>query len=233
MSNKYRYDHQSHKHTKRHAFVIAATSFVVVASLVITVIYLIGQTTNKIKIVNGPNVLVGQISANPTNQSSLVSEPTYSFDLPEFWRETGSVTSKVQNSITWQSFEKGATNRYLTIYTDPLPTTYPVNLELPLEAHGSSISFGSLSGNCADFTNTTGPKSLVPVLAKWENVDFYCNVPNHVDNQVGTGTVGAINSVTVDGPLTGPHNFFFLYIDRNNTPDYSIFYSILDSFQAK
>jgi hypothetical protein len=235
MSDKYRYDHRSHKNKKRHLFLVILISSVVVIALAITVLILIDQTTKKIKTVNGPNELVGQITANPTNQVKTVQEPTYSFSLPQFWRQTAVVSDKVQNSITWQSFEKDATNRYLTIYTDPLPLTFPVNRELPLEAHGATLSFGSLSGNCADFTNTntTATRPLIPILAKWENVTFWCNAPSSVDNQVGTGTVGAINSVTLTGELTGTSHFFFLYIDRNNTPDYSIFYQILNSFQAK
>jgi len=232
MSNSYRYDHQSRSHKKRHAFIIFTTSFFVIAFLAITILYLIDKTTKKINSVSGPSVLVGQIAPNPGSQATIVNEPTYTFNLPEFWRQTKVESSTVQNSVTWQSFESGATNRYLTIYTDPIPSTYAVNLELPLEAHGSTLSFGSISANCANFTNTP-TKSAVPVLAKWENVDFYCNSPDFVDNQVGTGTIGSINSIELTGPQTGTHHFFFLYIDRNNTPDYTIFYSILNSFQVK
>jgi hypothetical protein len=233
MSNKYRYDHRSHKHRKRHILIVTASSLFITAVLAIAIIYLIDQTTKKIDSVSGPSVLVGQITSNPTSSYTVVNEPDYSFELPTGWRQISVESSPTENDIAWESFVKDATNRYFTIYTDPIPTTYAVNLELPLEAHGSTISFGTLSGNCANFTNSNSPRPIVPVLAKWQNVDFYCNSPNFADNQVGTGTVGAINSVTVVGPKSGTHHYFFLYIDRNSNPDYSILYTMLNSFQAK
>lgn len=233
MSNKYRYDHQTRKNRKRHVFIVTCLSFLVVAIFAIVILTLINKTTKKIQSVSGPNETVGSIAENPLSNTTVITEPYYTFNLPELWKQTKSVSDSTENSITWQSFVKGATARYLTIYSDPIPATYPVNLELPVEAHGDKLSFGTLSGNCAGFTNTTGPKSLVPVLAKWANVNFWCNVPLFADDQVGTGTVGAINSVTLTGSTTGTHHFFFLYIDRDNSPDYSTFYSILDSFQAK
>jgi hypothetical protein len=233
MSNKYRYDHQSHKHRKRHAFMIFSISAFVVAILAIVILTLINQTTKKINSVSGATEVVGTVSDNPASSEVVINEPYYTFNIPNTWKMIKSVSNPVQNSITWESFEKDATNRYFTVYTDPIPPTYPVNLELPVEAHGSTLSFGSLSDNCADFTNTTGVKSLVPVLAKWQDVNFWCNSPNYVDNQVGTGSVGAVNSVALTGPDSGTHHYFFLYIDRNTSPDYSILYSILNSFQAK
>jgi hypothetical protein len=233
MSNRYRYDHQSHKHKKRHAFIIATISLLVVALLAITILFLINQTTKKIKIVSGQTELVGSIASNPASSEVVVNEPNYTFNIPSTWKEIKNVSNDMQNSITWQSFEKNATNRYFTVYTDPIPTTYAVNVELPVEAHGATLSFGSLSDNCANFTNSGGKKPLVPVLAKWQDVNFLCNSPNFVDNQIGTGTVGAINSITLQGPLSGTRHYFFLYIDRNSAPDYSILYSMLNSFQAK
>ncbi len=233
MSNKYRYDHRSSKHKKRHAFIVLIISLLVIAILAITILYLINQNTKKIKNVSGPNVLVGQVTDNSSGSTSVINEPFYSFKLPITWHQTKTVSNAIQNSVTWQSFAKDATNRFLTIYLNPIPATYPVNRELPIEAHGSTLSFGSISDNCADFSNAGTTKPLTPVLAKWQNVNFYCNSPNFVDNQVGTGTNGAINSVTLTGNSGGTHSYFFLYIDRNSSPDYSILYTILNSFQAK
>lgn len=232
MSNKYRYNQRSLRHKKRHAIIVTTTSLLTVTILAIALLYLINQTTKKINSVSGPSVLIGQISSNP-NSYQQINEPDYSFNIPTGWRQIKTVSNNLQNSITWESFIKYATNRYFTIYSDPIPTSYSVNRELPLESHGATVSFGSLSDNCANFTNTGGTKSLVPVLAKWQEVEFYCNSPNFADNQVGTGSVGSINSVSVVGPMTGSHHYFFLYIDRNSSPDYSILYAMLNSFQAK
>jgi hypothetical protein len=233
MSNKYRYDHRLRKNRKRHIFIVLVISLLVTAILAITILLLLNQTTKKIKIVSGPTEQVGVVTSNPASTTKTIQEQNYSFSLPTEWKQIKQDSGLSQNSITWQSFQPNATNRYITIYSEPIPATFPVNRELPLEAHGTSLSFGSLSDNCANFTSTNQNKSLVPVLAKWQEVDFYCNSPNFADNQIGTGTIGSVNSVTLVGPISGMKHYFFLYVDRNTSPDYSIFYSILNSFQAK
>ena len=233
MSSKYRYDHRSQKHKKRHVFIVLVVSALVVAVFTIVILVLINQTTKKIKTVSGPTEQVGVVTGNPSTSTKTVDELNYSFQLPVGWHQIKNVSLSTVNYITWESFVPHATNRYFSIYSDPIPPTFAVNKELPVEAHGSTLSFGSLSDNCANFTNTGGPKSNVPIVAKWQDVTFYCNSPNFADNQIGTGTTGAINSVQLVGQMTGTKHYFFLYIDRNSSPDYSILYSMLDSFQAK
>jgi len=233
MSNKYRHDHRSSRNRKRGVAIIAIISVCIVGFVAILIVILINQTTKKISIVNGPAESVSQTLDPITDGVQHINEASYSFALPAGWHQTKVVISSAENSITWQSFVKDATNRYLTIYTSPIPPTYAVNRELPVFAHGDTLSFGSLSDNCADFTNSGSSRPLVPVLAKWQDVNFYCNSPNFVDNVVGTGSQTAINSVTLSGPTSGAQQYFFLYIDRNISPDYTIFYSILNSFRAK
>lgn len=233
MSNKYRYNRPARKHKKRHLLLILLISILVIAILVGAVYFLIKDSNKNNKSVSGPAVGSKTIVSSSSNLSQEINEPTYKFELPTGWKQIKQVSSPTEHSITWQSFIKDATNRYLTIYTSPIPTTYPVNRELPLESRGSTVSIGTLSDNCANFTNAGTPRTVVPVLAKWDNVSFYCNIPNFVDNQVGTGTIGAINSINLTGPVNGSQNYFFVYADRNVAPDYSIFYAILSSFQTK
>jgi hypothetical protein len=58
-------------------------------------------------------------------------------------------------------------------------------------------------------------------------------LPQYIDNRIGTGSVGSgVNGVTLTGPTSGTHNYFFLYIDRNIEPDDSILYGIIQSFRA-
>lgn len=233
MSNKYRYDRRARKHKKRQFLIVFLISALIVAVLVFSITLLIKKTTKNSAVISGPTVSSKTVVNSSSKLIQEINEPSYKFELPTMWQQIKQVTSPSEHSITWQSFVKNATNRYLTIYTSPIPTTFPVNRELPIESRGSTIGIGTLSDNCANFTNGGTPRTVVPVLAKWENVNFYCNIPNFVDNQIGTGTTGAINSITLIGPQDGSQNYFFLYIDRNIAPDYSIFYSILSSFQTK
>lgn len=234
MSNKYSYDHRRPKHRKRHLLFVAVISLFVIAILAIAILYLINKTTVKLKDASGPNQIVGTSQDSSTLQTSQVNEPDYVFNLPVGWRQTGSVNSPTQHSISWQAFLPNQTARYLTIYEDSAVSTIAINRLLPVNPHGANLSYGGLSDNCSTFTDTAGKTSLVPVLGKWQGVTFMCDVPNYVDNKVGTGSVGSpINSVTLTGPLVRSHNFFFLYTDRNSTPDYTIFFTVLNSFTLK
>lgn len=233
MSNKYHYDRLTHKHRRRRVFIFTVICVILGAGIIVAVPILINKNTKKTPAITGPTETVGQVTSAPSEATKVINEPTYKFSLPATWQQIVVHTNPETNFITWESFAKGLTARYITIYTNPIPATFAVNVELPVQANGSAVTFGSLSGNCADFTGTGSPKSLAPILAKWQNVNFYCNMPSYTDNVVGTGTIGAINSVTLTGPKSGPQNYFFVYIDRTPSPDYSILYSILDSFRSK
>lgn len=230
MSDKYRFDHRSPKHKKRHVYNVAIVSAIVIGVIVIIILYLIKQTTDSQKVVSGPNQTVGHVSASTDTQTTTVVEPYFTLSLPAEWHQTNAVNTPSQYSITWQSFESGVYGRYLTVYIDTIPTTMAINKLLPVYASGSGIDYGLLSDNCADFA--TGSLNQ-PQPAKWQNVNFICNLPNRYDNQIGTGSTGGINTVSVSGPKTGTHQYFFLYTDRSAEPDYSDLYTILSSFQAR
>jgi hypothetical protein len=94
---------------------------------------------------------------------------------------------------------------------------------------GSGLSYGLLSDDCANFSNG----SLTQVAqSKWQGINFLCNLPNRYDDQVGTGSMGEINSVTVSGATGGKHNYFFLYTDRSAEPLYTYLYTIISGFTA-
>jgi hypothetical protein len=167
----------------------------------------------------------------------MISEPTFTMQLPGDWKQTDSQDTSTVHSISWQATAKDADNRYLTIYIDTIPTTYAVNKELPVAAHGSQLTYGALSDNCSDFTpggttNAAIAETLKPVASVWQGVSFICNLPQFIDNQIGTGSSSGVNSVTLTGPKTGTHSYFFLYIDRNVNPDYTIIENALQSFRA-
>lgn len=229
MSEKYRYDHRSPKHKKKHVYNVAIVSAVIIGLIVIIILVLFRQTLGSQHGVAGPSQTVGHVSASGTVQTTNVVEPYFTMQIPTNWRQTAEVNTPSQYSITWTSFKSGVYGRFLTIYIDTIPTTMAVNKLLPVTSNGPGLSYGTLSDNCTDFSNGT-PQQVSP--AKWDGVDFLCNWPNRYDNQVGTGTVGAINSVSMTGAKTGTHQYFFLYTDRSAEPDYSILYAILNSFQA-
>lgn len=229
MSDKYRYDHRSPKHQKKHFYNIAILSLVVIGVIVITILYLISKNNKTNSTVTGPGKTAGQVSSTESVKTSTVVEPDFTVSIPTNWHQTGQVNTATQNSVSWQSTQPLQNARYLTIYIDKIPTTMAINRLLPISAVGPSLNYGTLSDNCSNFSSGNFNQA---VPAKWQGINFLCNLPDKVDNQIGTGSVNGINTVSVTGPKEGTHQYFFLYTDRTGEPDYSIFYAVINSFRA-
>lgn len=168
----------------------------------------------------------------------IVDELTYTMKLPSDWEEVGRFDATNQKGVRWQSTKAKFDNRYLTVYVDVIPLSKPVNKLLPIESIGSKLRHGEISDNCAKYT----PGGLVdansalkskPIIAKWEEVEFLCDLPKVFDNVVGTSSKDGINRVSVKGQNKGLHTYFFEYTDHNIHPDYEIFIDIIESFEAK
>jgi hypothetical protein len=234
-AQNYRYGHKSGKRRPRKALFILASS-VLLVGLIVGVIAL-DLRSHISPEVEGESRVVSQVLSD-NSQVKTIEEPLFKLELPADWKEIGRNQNNLYDSISWQAGIKGQDNRYLTIYVDRIPLDYPVNRLLPVKAQGNEISFSDLSDKCETFTaggttNAARAASLQPALSKWREVDFMCNLPRFTDNEVGTGTPGAKNSVSITGPVRGTHKYFFVYTDRNFQPDYNIFYEVLRSFRAK
>lgn len=233
MATTYKYDHQRSRHIARHILIVLGISLVVVG--VVTGVF-IWSTHQRSSTIHGQ---AAEVAQNTTPQSRLlIDEPTYTMELPGDWRQTGSQNTPGVHDVSWQATIKNADNRYLTIYTDTIPATYPVNRELPLTVSGNQLSYGVLSDNCSNFTpggttDVVQAEKLKPSPSVWQGVNFICNFPQVIDNQIGTGSAAGVNTVTVTGPKAGTHSYFFLYIDRNINPDYTILENAIQSFKAK
>lgn len=232
---KYRYGHRSGKRRPRKALLVLACSLLLLG-IIGSVIYL-DLKKHVSSEVKGEGRVVSQVLSDNANLKTI-DEPFFTLELPADWREIGRNQSSLYTSISWQAGTKGQDNRYLTLYIDRLPLDYPLNRLLPVRAQGNELSFGDLSDNCSSFTaggTTDANKAagLPPTKSKWQKVDFMCNLPRFTDNEVGTGTPEAMNSVSVTGPVKGTHKYFFVYTDRNFQPNYNIFYDVIRSFRAK
>lgn len=186
------------------------------------------------KSVSGGTVYVPQKN---TAQYLNVIEPTFTMKLPSDWKKTSEVDTTTTHSITWAGTSKDDNNRSLTIYIDTIPATMPVNQELPITVHGNQISYALISGNCSDFTpggteDVAQAVKLAPKASVWQGVNFICNLPRVVDNQIGTGSAAGVNTFVVTGPKSGTHKYFFLYNDRNIHSDESALYNAIESFRA-
>jgi hypothetical protein len=232
---KYKYGHGIVKRRPRKALLVIGCSILLVGIIVGFIFLDLRKNTNSA--VEGQTRVVGQALGENTQQM-IVDEPLYSFELPSDWKETKRNENQQYTSISWQATTKSKENRFLTLYIDKIPFDMPYNRIVTVKAQGNGISFSNVSDNCANFTvGGTQDGHLTqtskPTVTKWNKVDFICNLPQAVDNQVGTGSEASPNSVTVTGASKGSHKYFFHYTDRNFQPDYTILYNALSTFRAK
>ncbi len=234
-SQKYRYGYRPGKHRSRKLFLIVAATFVVLG--IVGTIILLDLKRHKAPKVEGASRTVSQV-INGVSQQRTIDEKTFIMELPVDWKEVARRKNSRENLITWQSTKKGEENRKLTLHIDAIPSDYAINRLLPIVSQGAKLVYSDLSDNCATFTgggtfNTSQAVTLKPTVAKWQKVDFICNLPQVTDNQIGTGSSEGINFVSVTGENQGSHRYFFVYADRNIQPNYNILYDALRSFRAK
>ncbi|HEX8227430.1 MAG TPA: hypothetical protein VF572_06195 [Candidatus Saccharimonadales bacterium] len=172
----------------------------------------------------------------PNAETKKFDDPLFSFDAPGDWKLVKHETAPY-DLYSYKSTLTNADNRYMDIYVDRLPGTMAVNKALSVKAVGDALQHGQISENCTGFTPgakaTVGGPRQMSIPSKWDGVEFLCDNDNIMRNVVGTGATGSINKVTLTGKTTGPHSFFFVYIDNNATPEYTIFYKVLESFRLK
>ena len=226
----YKYDHGPRRHLIRHTLTILVATALGVSAVVILLNLI--SSRHQHRPTPGATTLVPQKST--TTPTITINQPLYSMQLPSDWKQIKTDA----HSVTWQATLKNMDNRTLQVFTDVIPTTFPVNRELPVTVQGSQLLYGELSDNCANFTpggtlDVGQAEKMKPAPSVWQGVNFICNLPQVVDNQIGTGSTAGINTLTVTGLSQGTHSYFFLYIDRNIQPDYTIIYNALQSFQAK
>jgi hypothetical protein len=165
-------------------------------------------------------------------QKGSFNEEVFLFELPGDWKKTGQLTTGPYRKYSYQSTLKNADNRYVDVYMDGIPLDMAVNKAVAVRGEGSRLSHGMASDNCTTFTAKTANGGL-SVPAKWDGVDFLCDLDAVTRNVVGTSAPGSINKVELVDTGFTKHSFFFVYTDNNFTPDYTIFYEMLDSFKMK
>ena len=103
-----------------------------------------------------------------------------------------------------------------------------------MSASGSGIDHDMVSENCVNFTDAKykdGRTGIAP--AKWQNIDFLCDMANIQRPVVGAISSDGINYIKLTGPTTGEHKLFIVFADYGVNPNYSVLYDILDSFKMK
>lgn len=183
--------------------------------------------------VSGVGVSVPQEEDLQALQQKTIDEPLFTFNLPPDWKETDRRSTNNENSITWQATKKKADNRWLKLYIDVIPPDLAFNRMLPIVVSGNTLTHGQMSANCKEYTTTKEGPIYEPVPSRWQGIDFLCDIPKWLQNNIGVGSEGVKNSINVKGLNKGEHKYMFVYTDHNIQPDYSILYEVINTFQAK
>ncbi len=222
--------------SRRPLLVIAVIMILIIGGLYFVFV----ARTDKTILKNNNKPLVSRVKASPTNTD--VSQAVFSFSLPGKWKLTAQNWDNRYTSWQWSSLDARSAARKFEVYLDTIPTDRAVNYLMPVTANYSGLELGTISDNCVNFTPGASPTSDRPTFtplskaslpSKWQQVNFLCDNANVSHQVVGIGTLSGLNSVSLTGPVKGTHKFFLLYNDSNFTPDFSIFSTILATFQVK
>jgi len=176
--------------------------------------------------------VVKQVSFNA--QTKLYTEPDFTISLPQNWTLLPRPVGSYQ-SYTWQSPDRRTDGQLIEVYEDTIPTNFAVNRVLIVEGGSDQLTIkGQASDNCANFTGSgAAVHAGGGVRAKWQDVDFLCDVNNQERDVIGTSSTDGINTVKLTSPSGRSHQFFFTYTDFAISPDYTVFYNALQSLRMK
>lgn len=170
------------------------------------------------------------------NDKVTYTKGSFTIELPKGWQ----FTSKQQDIYTIYHFKSAQGgedgNRSMDIYEDSPPKNFAVNRMIPVtpnEEGGLTTDVSLVSDNCTAYTTgATDSRKTVGQLARWQGIDFICDMANPLRNTVGTGSKDGLNTVIIKTATSRPHNYFFTYTDSNATPDYNIFADAINSFKV-
>jgi hypothetical protein len=229
MSTVYQHQLHSHKVRRWHPKRWLVVGGIVVLAGVIYGVYSLRPDT----VINNAAPTIRQIK-NDTHTQTF-RRGTFSIDLPTGWQ----FTAKQQDTVTIYHFRSTlpgeAGNRLLDVYEDGSLPTFAINRMIPVSATDDGrlvVETGEVSDNCSAYTTgATTNRVTVGQLAKWQGVEFMCDMANPLRNVVGTGSKDGINTVRVSDQGGQRHSYFLTYTENNSKPDYSIFIAAINSFK--
>ena len=225
----YRYGENHIRRRHQRMLAAAAAVLLVVGGTILTARALHTKTN----IGPTPPAIVKQVTP-PSVQTKHIDESLFSLDLPKDWKLESHDTAGGNNIYTWANTVGNAGVRKLTLYIDTPQPTLGINHAIAVQGNNDQITLASdVSDNCASFTNRPTSGQTDTGMAKWDGLDFLCDLGNYTRDVVGTVSSDGINKIIVTGSTTGRHSLFFTYTDNDNQPNYAIYASALQSFRLK
>ncbi len=162
-------------------------------------------------------------------------EPDFTIDIPAVWTPVARPAGPYQ-SYSWQISDHGTNGQVIDIYEDTIPPNYGFNRALIVTGQGDHLNVeGTASDNCEKYTkNSVAASGQVSAVAKWQGVDFLCDLGNTTRDVIGTSSTDGLNTVILKNPSTGvAHKFLFSYTNHGTNPDYNVFYQAIQSVRMQ
>ena len=215
-------------HQIRHHYWVYMASIAVMLGLIFVLILSIHHIIQPNSVITQSKAITHYYSADNT-PTQHVAEKGFSMSIPVGWKPAQNIDSPYQ-VFSWQGTGTDA-DRRIDVYIGNIPTKLAVNRLLPVQVNGDQLqAIGSVSDNCTTFTTPTAQSTETGMIdAKWDGVDFTCDVANYERDVVGIGSATGV--ITMTGPTTGSHQVLLVYTDNTTQPDFTIFTAIAQSFQ--
>lgn len=232
-SSMYRLGRRSKKHRKKYVWILIL--FILLTVVGIAAFFLLRLVAQDVPEPTTPQAITRQYAPPESENTKEFEQDPFLVTLPSDWRFVGHNTEP-HNIYKFQASKKNADNRWLEVYIDQVPNK-ALNRLMPIMVEDNKITVvGSVSENCTAFTGTqqANQQNATGILpAKWQGIEFLCDIGNNTRNLVGTGTIGTNTNIKLATPAGAQRTIQFVYIDHNIRPDYQIFEDALASFSLK
>lgn len=168
-----------------------------------------------------------------SKKTQTFSNEYFEIELPATWRSINQ-SSGSYKTFSYQS-NNGSDGQIMQIFIDTIPVNFAVNRALIVKSQGEKVSVESpISDNCTAYTKNAANVGQYGAAARWQGVDFLCDMANTLRNVIGTSSVDGVNTVNLSSPSTGrQYKVFFTDTANGINPDYNTFVSAVNSFRLK
>ncbi len=229
MPHKYHVDRRGHRYRRARRRIIALAIVLFVGTLIYLLFNL--EVTPQQDIQNAPDTT--QKFADPRAKNVKIEKTEFTLELPDGWKESKADASLVP-APKYVFISSEADQQTLRIYLDTIPSGLGINKAVTVSARANEIDHDVVSENCANYTGAAQKNlKIANAPAKWQNIDFLCDLANSSRPIVGTISTDGMNFLKVKGATIGERRVFITYGDFNINPNYITFYDILESVEFK
>jgi ABC-type cobalt transport system substrate-binding protein len=162
----------------------------------------------------------------------------FKISMPSSWADLGR-KNPYSNQVYYefQNTQKDYDNRWLRVYVDVFPADFAINRLMPITVVNNKIIPDVVSDTCDTFTGApisgnNRQQASETWAAKYKDINFICDMGNP-RNYVGTASSAQGYATTLTNKDGSTHKYFFVYIDHNIHPEYSVFSDTLKSFETQ